>query len=64
MNLVAAALRGEGGDHPAAPPTSLHAVAPEVSISELVWSMDPDCRHANCGSASDVRRPSRTPLLG
>ena len=31
------------------PSKSLHAVAPEVSISELVWSMDPDCRHARPG---------------
>lgn len=34
------------------PSKSLHAVAPEVSISELVWSMDPDCRHARPGLRS------------
>ena len=60
MNLDSAALQFGAIILP--PSKSLHAVAPEVSISELVWSMDPDCRHAR--SASDARRPSEAPLLG
>ena len=47
MNLDSAALQFGAIILP--PSKSLHAVAPEVSISELVWSMDPDCRHARPG---------------